>query len=161
MLISCFLSTFVGFRSAVSEKSKMSHPIKGHGGHLVFPIGTNNTKLGRGRWHLASCQVFFNSVQQSQRKSRKCLSRSEARTAILFIWSARKHKLGRRSWDLASSQILLNSVQRFQRRSRKSLQQSEARTAILVFWSARKTQSICYDIGRFWPGVQSSISLAQ
>ena len=35
----CFLSSFVEFRSAVSEKSKMSKPIRGQGGHLLFPIG--------------------------------------------------------------------------------------------------------------------------
>ena len=41
-------------------------------------------KLGRGRWDLASCQVSLNSVQQFQRRSRKCLSQLEARAAILF-----------------------------------------------------------------------------
>ena len=45
-LWSCFLSSFVEFRSAVSEeKSKKSRPIRGKGGHLVFPIGTKNTNL--------------------------------------------------------------------------------------------------------------------
>ena len=43
---SCFLSSFVEFRSVVSEeKSKMSQPIKGQGGHLVFPLGPKNTNL--------------------------------------------------------------------------------------------------------------------
>ena len=46
MLRSCFLSCFVEFRSAVSEeKSKMSQPIRGQSGHLVFPIGQKNTSL--------------------------------------------------------------------------------------------------------------------
>ena len=49
-------------------------------------------KLGRGRWDLDSCQVSLNSVQRFQRRSRKCLSQSEARAAILFFWSARKTK---------------------------------------------------------------------
>ena len=45
-LRSCFLSSFVEFCSAVSEKkSKMSRPIRGQGGHLVFPIGPKNTNL--------------------------------------------------------------------------------------------------------------------
>ena len=45
-LRSCYLSSFVEFRSAVSEeKSKMSQPIRGQGGHLVFPIGPKNTNL--------------------------------------------------------------------------------------------------------------------
>ena len=45
-LRSFFLSSFVEFRSAVSEeKSKMSQPIRGQGGHLVFPIGLKHTHL--------------------------------------------------------------------------------------------------------------------
>ena len=196
---SCFLSSFVEFHSAVSgEKWKMSQPIRGQGGHLVFPISPKNTnlvedvkillpvklrwilfngfrgevenasanqrpgqpscfsnrsekhKLGRGRWDLASCQVSLNSVQRFQRRSRKCLSQSEARAAILFFQSARKqpfcfsnrpkkYKLGRGHWYLASYQVSLNSVQRFQRRSGKCLSQSEARAAILFFRSARNT----------------------
>ena len=45
-LRSCFLSSFVEFRSVVSEeKSKMSQPIRGQGGHLVFPIDPKNTNL--------------------------------------------------------------------------------------------------------------------
>ena len=37
---------FVEFHSAVSEKkSKMTQPIWGQGGHLVFPIGPKNTNL--------------------------------------------------------------------------------------------------------------------
>ena len=43
-LTSC--QVFVEFHSAVSEKkSKMSQPIRGKGGHLVFPIGPKNTNL--------------------------------------------------------------------------------------------------------------------
>ena len=68
----------------------MSHPLRGQGGHLVFPIGPKNYKLGRGISNLASCQVSLNSVQRFQRSSRKCLSKSEARVAILFFRSARK-----------------------------------------------------------------------
>ena len=40
------MSSFVEFPSAVSEeKSKMSQPIRGQGGHLVFQIGSKNTNL--------------------------------------------------------------------------------------------------------------------
>ena len=42
-------------------------------------------KLGRGRWDLASCQVLLNSIQRFHRRSRKCLSQSEDRAAILFF----------------------------------------------------------------------------
>ena len=47
-------------------------------------------KLGRGRGDLASCQVSWNSFQWFQGRSKKCLSKSEARAAILFFRSARK-----------------------------------------------------------------------
>ena len=41
-----FLSSFVGFCSALSEeKSKMSQPIRGQSGHLVVPIGPKYTNL--------------------------------------------------------------------------------------------------------------------
>ena len=46
MLRSCFLSSFVEFRSEVSEeKSKMSRPIRDQSGHLVFPVAPKNTNL--------------------------------------------------------------------------------------------------------------------
>ena len=89
-LRSCFLSSSIKFRSAVSEvKSKMSQPIRGQGGHLVFPIGTKNTNFVEdieirsdekskmshpnlrpscwGRWDLAPCQVSLNSIQWFQK----------------------------------------------------------------------------------------------
>ena len=49
-------------------------------------------KRGRGRWDLASCQVSLNSVKRFKR-SRKCISQSEARAAILFIQSVRKTQI--------------------------------------------------------------------
>ena len=46
MLRSCFHLTYIEFRSVVSEeKSKMSQPISGQGGHFVFPIGPKNSNL--------------------------------------------------------------------------------------------------------------------
>ena len=119
MLRSCFLSNFFESRSAVSEESKMSQPIMGHGAHLFCTDRPETHKLVRRRWDLASCQVSLNSVQQFQRISRKCLSQSKARAAILFSDQPEKHKLGRGRWDLASCQLSLNSVRRFQRRSWK------------------------------------------
>ena len=71
----------------------MSQPIRGQGGHLVFSDRPEKHKLGRGRWYLVFCQVSLNSVQRFQRRSRKCLSKSEARAAILFFRSARKTNL--------------------------------------------------------------------
>ena len=90
-LRSCFLSSFVEFCSVVSEKkSKMSQPIRGWGGHLVFPISPKNTNLVEDVEILLPVKFRLNSVLQFQTRSRKCLSQSEARAAILFFRSARK-----------------------------------------------------------------------
>ena len=49
-LRSCFMSSFVEFHLAVSEKKlKMSQEIIGKGGHLGFPIDPIKHKLWRGR----------------------------------------------------------------------------------------------------------------
>ena len=141
-LRSCYLSSFVEFRWAVSEeKSKMSQPIRGQGGHLVFPIGPKNTNLVEDveillpvkfRWiPFSGFREEVENVSANQRPGRPSC----------FSDRPEKHKLGRRRWNLATCQVSLNSVQRFQRRSRKCLIQSEARAAILFFRSARKTQT--------------------
>ena len=101
------------------QKSKMSQPIRGQGGHLVFPNGPKNTNLVEGfeillpikfRWIPFS--IFRGEVENvsaNQRPGRPSC----------FSDRPEKHKLGRGRWDLASCQVSLNSVQRFQRRSRK------------------------------------------
>ena len=120
MLRSCFLSSFVEFHSAVSEeKSKISQPIRGQGGHLVFPIGLKNTNLVEDveillpvkfRWiPFSGFRGEVENVSANQRPGRPSC----------FSDRPEKHKLGRGRWDLASYQVSLNSVQRFQRRSRK------------------------------------------
>ena len=134
--------SFVEFRSAVSEeKLKMSQPIRGQGGHLVFLIGPKNTNLVEDveillpvkfRWiPLGGFRGDVGNVSANQRPGRPSC----------FSDRPQKHKLDRGRWDLASCEVSLNSVQRFQRRSRKCLSQSEARAAILFFRSARKTQT--------------------
>ena len=129
--------SFSGFRGKVKNVSANQRP----GQPPWFSDRHEKHKLCRGHWDHASCQVPLISVQQFQRGSRKCLSQSKAKAAILIFDRPEKHKLGRGHWDLASCKVSLNSVQRFQRRSRKCLSQSEARAAILLFWSARKTPS--------------------
>ena len=91
-------------------------------------------KLDGGRWDLAYCQVLLNSLQQFQRRSRKCLGQSEGRA---FFRSAQKHKLGRRRWDLASCQFSLNSVQRFQKRSRKCESLWRTDDALWQWWAKK------------------------
>ena len=77
---------FSGFRGEVENVSANQRP----GQPSCFCDRPKKHKLGRGRWDLASCQVSLNSVQRFQRRSRKCLSQSEARAAILFFRSAQK-----------------------------------------------------------------------
>ena len=67
---------------------------------ILFFLTALKRKLGRGRWHLTSCQVSLNSVQKFMRKYRKCLSESEASVTILIFDLPKNHKLGRGCWDL-------------------------------------------------------------
>ena len=153
--IVCFIHVIV-YRHLSTPELKQTRGPKGHisctwvqcatfltdwpGRPSCFSDQPKKHKLGRGGWHLSSCQVSLQAVQLFQRWSRKCLRQSEARAAILFFRSARRNKLGRGRWDLASCQVSSNPVQRFQRRSRKCLSQSEARVAFLFIRSAPKTQ---------------------
>ena len=75
-----------GFRGEVENVSANQRP----GRPSCFSNRHEKHKLGRGRWDIASCQVLLNSVRRFQRRSRKCLSQSEARAAILFFRLARK-----------------------------------------------------------------------
>ena len=72
---SCFLSSFVEFRSAIAEKSKMSQPIRGQCGHLDFPIGSKKHKLCREHWDFASCN-----------NSRKSWSNGTKVEVVLYIY---------------------------------------------------------------------------
>ena len=120
MLRSCFLSSFIEFLSAVSEeKSKMSQPIRGQGGHLVFLIDPKNTNLVEDveillplKFHWIEFNGFKREVENVSANQRPwwpscCFDRPE------------KHRLGREFCVLASCQVSLSSVQRLQRRSQK------------------------------------------
>ena len=87
-LASCqvLLNSVQRFRGEVENVSANHRP----GRPSCFSDRPEKHKLGRGLWDLASCQVWLNSVQRFQRRSRKCLSQSEARAAILFFRSAPK-----------------------------------------------------------------------
>ena len=91
-LRSCFLSSFVAFRSVVSEeKSEMSQQIRYQNGHLVFQSRSEKHKHGRGRCDLEFHQVSLNSVQRFQGRCRKCLSQSEARGHLVFPIGRKKN----------------------------------------------------------------------
>ena len=78
---------FSGLRGEVENVSSNQRP----GRPSCYSDRPEKHKLGRGRWDLAFCQVSLNSVQRFQRRSRKCLSQSEARAAILLFRSAQKN----------------------------------------------------------------------
>ena len=71
---------FSGFRGEVRNVSANQRP----GRSSCFSDRPEKHKLCKGRWDLASCQVSLYSFQRFQRRSRKWLSQSEARAAILF-----------------------------------------------------------------------------
>ena len=75
---------------------------------FLFTDRPEKHKLCRGHWDLASCQVSLNSVLRFQRRSRKCLSQSEARAAILFFQSARKTQTW---WRMLRSCVLSSFVE--------------------------------------------------
>ena len=77
---------FSGFRGEVENDSANQRA----GRPFCFSDRPEKHKLGIGVWDLASYLVSLNSVQRFQRRSRKCLSQSEARAAILFFRSTRK-----------------------------------------------------------------------
>ena len=66
-LRSCFLSTVVEFRSAVSKKK---WKIRGQGGHLVFPIGPKKSNYDEDvtSWFLSSFIVFRSAVSEEKSK---------------------------------------------------------------------------------------------
>ena len=120
----------------------MSQPIRGQGGQLVFPIGSENTNVVEDveillpvkfRWiPFSGFREEVENVSANQRPGRPSC----------FSDRPEKHKIGRGRWDLASSQVSWNSVQRFQRRSRKCLSQSEAKVAIFFPISQTNTKLV-------------------
>ena len=131
---SCFLSNFIEFCSAVSEeKSKMSRPIRGQGGHLVFPIGPKNTNLVEGVKILIPVKFRWIPFSGFREEVENISANQRPGGHLVFPIGPKNTKLGRGRWDLASCQDSLNSVQGFLQRSRKCLSQSEDGGGHLVF----------------------------
>ena len=65
------------------------------GPQFLFTHWPEKHKLGRGHWDLASCKASLNSVQRFQRRSRKCLSQSDARAGghLVFLISPKNTNL--------------------------------------------------------------------
>ena len=100
MLRSCFLSSFVEFRSAVLEK--MSQPIRGQGGHLVFPIGPKNTNLVEDVEILLPVKFRWIPFNGFRGEVENVSANQRPGRPSCFSDRPEKHKLGRGGWDLAS-----------------------------------------------------------
>ena len=108
----------------------MSQPIRGQGGHLVFPIRPKNTNLVEGVEILLPVKFHWILFSGFREEVENVSANQRPGRPSCFSDRPEKHKLGRGRWDLASCQVSLNSVQRFQRRSRKceSLRRTDRRT---------------------------------
>ena len=98
-------------------------------------------KLGRGRRHLACCQVSFNFFQWFQSRFRKCLAQSETRVAILFVRSTRKTHLVEDVKTLLPVMFRWIPCCGFREEVVNVSANQKARVAILFFRSAQKTQT--------------------
>ena len=114
MLRSCFLSSFFEFRLAVSEeKSKMCQPIRGQGGHLVFPIGLKNINLVEDVEFLLPVKFLWIPFSGFWGEVENVSANQRPGRPSCFSDRPEKHKLGRGRWDLASCQVSLKYKKRF------------------------------------------------
>ena len=130
-----------GFRGEVENVSANQRP----GRPSCFSDRPEKHKLGRGRWDLASCQVSLNSVHQFQRRSRKCLSQSEAGAAILFFWSSRKTQ----TWKMTLRSCFLSSFELNSAVSEEKLKMSQpirGRGSHIVFLIGPKNTNLVKDV---------------
>ena len=124
----------------------MSQPIRGQGGHLVFPIGPKNTKLVEDVEVLLPVKIRWIPISGFRGEVENVSANQRPGRPSCFSDRPEKHKLGRGHWDFASCQVSFNSIQRFQRRSRKCLSQSEARASHLVFPIGPKNTNLVEDV---------------
>ena len=96
----------------------MSQPIRGQGGHLVFPISLKNTNLVEDVEILLLVKFCWIPFSGFRGEVENVSANQRPGWPSCFSDKPEKHKLGRGGWDLASCKVWLNSVQRFQR-SRK------------------------------------------
>ena len=97
----------------------MSQPIRGQGGHLVFPIGPKNTNLIEDVQILLPVKFRLIPFSRFRGEVENVSANQRPGPPSCFSDRPEKHKLDRGRSDLASCQVSLNSVPPFQRRSRK------------------------------------------
>ena len=100
---SIFLSSFLEFHSAVSsEKSKMSQPIRGQGGHLIFRIRPKTTNLVEDIEILLPVKFLWILFSGFRGEVENVPANQRPGRPSCFSDRPEKHKLGRGCWDLAS-----------------------------------------------------------
>ena len=152
MLRCYFLSSFIEFRSAVSEKkSKMSQPIRGQGGHLLFPIGPKNTNMVEEIEILLPVKFPWIPFSSFREEVENVSANQRPGWPFCFSDQPEKPKFGRGHWYLASCQVSLNSVQQFQRRSLKMSQPIRGQGGHLVFLINPKNTNLEEDVEMLLP----------
>ena len=124
----------------------MSQPIRGQGGHLVFPIAPKNNHLVEDVEILLPVQFRWIPFSGFREEVENVSANQRPGRPSCFSDRPEKHRLGRGRWDLLFCQVSLNSVQWFHRRSWKCLSQSEARAAILFFSIGPNNSNLIEDI---------------
>ena len=88
----------------------MSHPIRSQGGHLVFPIGPQNTNLVEDVKIFLPVKLCWIPLTGFREEVKNVSANQRPGWPSCFSDRPDKHKLGRGHWDLASCQVSLNSV---------------------------------------------------
>ena len=129
----------------------MFQPIRGQGGHLVFPIGPKNTNLVEDVEILLPVKFLWIPFSGFREEVGNVSANQRPGRPSCFSDRLEKHKLGTGRWDLAFCQVSLNTVQRFHRRSRKyeSLRRTDG-------WTDRR-RTVRYDNSSLEPSAQVSL----
>ena len=90
-----------------------SQPIRGQGGHLVFPIGPKNTNLVENVEILLPVKFGWIPFSGFRGEVENVSANQRPWRPSCFSDWPEKHKLGTWRWDLASCQVSSNSVQLF------------------------------------------------
>ena len=88
----------------------MSQPIRGQGGHLVFPIGPKNTNFVEDVEILLPVKFRWIPFGGFRGEVENVSANQRPRRPSCFSDRPEKHKLCRGRWDLASCQVSLNSI---------------------------------------------------
>ena len=145
-LRSCLLSSFVEFRLVNSkEKSTMAQPMRGQGGHLVFPIGPKNTNFVEDVGILLPVKLCWIPLSGFREVENISANQGSGQPSC-FSDRPEKHKIGRERWNLASKQDSLNSVQAISAEKSKMSQPIRGQGGQLVFLISPKNTYVVKDV---------------